>query len=233
MMKNLIVKSVLLGTLLVAGSLSAQAADMPAPAPVYRAPVVVPVYNWNGFYIGGNLGWGFGNASATYNPTGATWDINKNAFLGGVQAGYNWQSGNFVFGVEGEFEWLDGKSTRNSASGLWADGGTTWMATIAGRVGYAADNVLWYAKGGAGWVENTATLYTASGTTLWTGSNTPLGWLIGAGVEVGLTPNWTTKVEYSYLNLENWTGTPNLLGGDSISISRTIQTVTWGINYKF
>ena len=151
------------------------------------------------------LGWAFGDASVTYNPTGATWDVGKNGFLGGVQAGVNWQTGAFVFGIEGEFDWINGKSSRSllvgPAAGLWGDGGTTWMATIAGRAGIAVDNVLWYAKGGAGWVENTATIYNGNGTTLWTGSNTPVGWLIGAGVEVGLAPNWTAKLEYQYLNL--------------------------------
>ena len=158
-MKKLIQNTVALGVFCAIGMVSAHAADMPRPAPVYRAPpVVAPVYNWNGFYIGGNIGWAFGDASATYNPTGLTWDTGKNAFMGGGQVGVNWQTGAFVFGIEGEFDWINGKSTRAllvgpGNLGLWGDGGTTWMATIAGRVGFAADNVLWYAKGGAGWVE--------------------------------------------------------------------------------
>jgi opacity protein-like surface antigen len=225
----------------IASTLSAHAADMGRPAPVYRAPPVAPpVYNWSGFYVGGNVGWAFGDASVTYNPTGATWDIGKDGFMGGLQAGVNWQTGAFVFGIEGEFDWINGKGTRNllagpGVAGLWGDGGTTWMATIAGRAGFAVDNVLWYAKGGAGWVENTATIYNANGSTLWTGSNTPLGWLIGAGVEVGLAPNWTAKLEYQYLNLENWTGVPNITGlqQDSVSVSRDIQTLKAGFNYKF
>ena len=241
-MKKLVQKTVLLGALSVAGAVSAQAADMPRPAPAYKAPAMVPVYNWNGFYIGGNVGWGFGNSSVTYNPTGATWDIGKDAFMGGVQAGMNWQTGAFVFGIEGEFDWINGSSSRSllagtglAGLGLWGDGGTKWMATAAGRLGYAVDNVLWYAKGGAGWVNNTATIYNGGGTTLWTGTETSLGWLIGGGVEVGLTPNWTAKIEYQYLNLENWTGVPNIgqLQQNSVSVSRDIQTIKGGINYKF
>jgi outer membrane immunogenic protein len=215
------------------GVVSAQAADIPRPAPTYKAPVMAPVYNWNGFYIGGNIGWAFGNSSATYNPTGLTWDIGKNGFMGGLQAGYNWQAGAFVFGIEGEFDWIDGKRSRPANGGLWAEGGTTSMATLAGRFGYAANNVLWYAKGGAGWVENTATLYNANGQTLWTGSDTPVGWLIGAGVEFGITQNWTTKIEYNYLNLDNWTSNPGFLNGDTFTVSRTVQTIKGGINYKF
>jgi outer membrane immunogenic protein len=213
---------------------NANAADIPAPAPTYRAPVVVPVYNWSGFYIGGNLGWAFGNSSATYNPTGFTWDVSKNGFMGGGQVGVNWQTGAFVFGIEGDFDWINGKTSRSTVNGAFSgDGGTTWASTIAARFGFAADNVLWYGKAGAGWVNNTATIYNGAGTTLWTGSNTNNGWLIGAGVEVGLTQNWTTKLEYNYLNLDNWTGTPGILNGDSVSVSRTIQMLKVGLNYKF
>jgi opacity protein-like surface antigen len=233
MMKMLVVRAAALGALCAFGSISANAADIARPVPTYKAPVVAPIYNWGGFYLGGNIGWAFGNSSATYNPTGLTWDLGKNGFMGGVQAGYNWQAGNVVFGIEGEFDWIDGKRSRAANGGLSVDGGTTSMATIAGRLGWAVDNVLWYGKGGAGWVDNTATLYNAAGQTLWTGSDTPVGWLIGAGIEIGLTPNWTTKIEYNYLNLDNWTGTPGVLNGDSISVSRTVQTIKGGINYKF
>ncbi len=92
-----------------------------------------------------------------------------------------------------------------------------------------------FVTGIAGWVEDTATIYNANGSTLWTGSDTPLGWLIGAGVEVALAPNWTAKLEYQYLNLENWTGVPNIAGlqQDSVSVSRDIQTIKAGFNYKF
>jgi outer membrane immunogenic protein len=158
-----------------------------------------------------------------------------------VQAGMNWQSGAFVFGIEGEFDWINGKSDRTlNLNGPSIDGGTTWMATIAGRLGYAVDNVLLYAKGGAGWVNNTATLYNNAGATIWTGTDTSLGWLIGGGVEVGLTPHWTAKIEYQYLQLEDWEGrhgattfgvTPVTSG--LLTISRDIQTIKGGINYKF
>ncbi len=231
-MKKLILGAAALGALCVSMA-SAHAADIARPAPVYKAPAFVQVYNWNGFYIGGNIGWAFGNSSATYNPTGLTWDIGKNAFMGGLQAGYNWQMGALVLGIEGEFDWLDGKGSRGANGGLWASGGTTSMATIAGRFGYAADNVLWYGKAGAGWVDNTATIYNAAGQTLWTGSNTPVGWLIGAGVEIGLTQNWTTKIEYNYLNVDNWTSNPGLFNGDTFTVSRTVQTIKGGVNYKF
>ena len=213
-MKKIFVSGIALAALAAAGTQTALAADIPPPVPTYRAPVVIPVYNWSGFYIGGNLGWAFGNSSATYNPTGLTWDVGKNGFLAGGQAGINWQTGAFVFGIEGDLTWIDGKSDRVFIGGISGDGGTDWAATIAARFGFAANNVLWYGKAGAGWVNNTATIYNAAGGTAWTGSNTNVGWLIGAGVEFGLTQNWTTKLEYNYLNLDNWTGTPGILNGD-------------------
>ena len=232
-MKKIVIPCVALAAVVAAGIQSARAADMARP--VYQPPVAVavPIYNWSGFYIGGNIGWAFGNSSATYNPTGETWDVGKNGFLGGGQAGFNWQTGNFVFGIEGDISWIDGKRNRSWNGGITGDGGTDWAATIAGRFGFAANNVLWYGKAGAGWVNNTATIYDNTGTTVWTGSNTNVGWLIGAGVEVALTQNWTTKLEYNYLNLDNWTGTPGILNGDSVSISRTVQMLKVGLNYKF
>ncbi len=82
-MKKLSFTAMALGALCAASVVSANAADIARPAPTYKAPVVVPIYNWSGFYLGGNIGWAFGNSSATYNPTGLTWDLGKNGFMGG------------------------------------------------------------------------------------------------------------------------------------------------------
>ena len=103
-MKKIVIPCVALAAVVAAGIQSARAADMARP--VYQPPVAVavPIYNWSGFYLGGNIGWAFGNSSATYNPTGETWDVGKNGFLGGGQAGFNWQTGNFVFGIEGDYQ---------------------------------------------------------------------------------------------------------------------------------
>src|SRR5262249_2955946 len=103
-------------TFLLAGP--AFAADLDTRMPVKAPPLAVPVYNWTGFYIGGNLGGVFSSASGTsdFVGTGVGGGVivsnpqhdtpSKGGFLGGVQAGYNWQFNQWgVLGVEGDWDW--------------------------------------------------------------------------------------------------------------------------------
>ncbi len=89
----------------------AAAADMPVKAPVYKAPVIAPPYNWTGFYVGGHIGGAWSNVDisdptgAVFAPLGATIGADGNGFLGGGQIGFNWQTGHWVFGVQGDMAW--------------------------------------------------------------------------------------------------------------------------------
>ena len=225
---------------LVIASSDAFAADLPVrKAPPPPPPVIVPVYNWTGFYIGGNLGGAWASGTLTDNFTGARFTGNHSGFIGGGQIGYNWQvAPQFVLGVEGMF---DGTSISKSSNRVTAINGdilqgsvhTNWLTTVAGRFGYAANNWLFYGKGGGGWVENSATVTDVTTGISFTNSNTNSGWLAGAGIEYGLTPNWTMKVEYDHLGLSNWTRASPLFVGDTITLSRQINMVTFGVNYKF
>jgi len=224
----------------VIASSGAFAADLlvrkaPPPPP----PVVVPLYNWTGFYIGGNLGGAWTSGTLTDNFTGASFSGNHSGFIGGGQIGYNWQvAPQLVLGVESMF---DGTSLGKSSNTITAVNGnvlqgsahTNWLSTVAGRVGYAANNWLFYGKGGGGWVNNSATVTDVTTGVSFTNSNTNSGWLAGAGIEYGLTRNWTTKVEYDHLGLSNWTRASPLFVGDTITLSRQINMVTVGVNYKF
>ena len=225
---------------LVIASSDAFAADLPVrKAPPPPPPVIVPVYNWTGFYIGGNLGGAWASGTLTDNFTGARFTGNHSGFIGGGQIGYNWQvAPQFVLGVEGMF---DGTSISKSSNRVTAINGdilqgsvhTNWLTTVAGRFGYVANNWLFYGKGGGGWVENSATVTDVTTGISFTNSNTNSGWLAGAGIEYGLTPNWTMKVEYDHLGLSNWTRASPLFVGDTITLSRQINMVTFGVNYKF
>src|SRR5262245_24007705 len=82
---------------------SALASDLPVKAPVYRAPIAAPPYDWSGFYVGANLGGGWSNGSL--NIAGNNLHGGLSEFIAGVQAGYNFQAGHFLFGVEGDFDW--------------------------------------------------------------------------------------------------------------------------------
>ncbi len=190
-----------------------------------------PVFNWTGFYIGGNLGGGWASGTLSDSFTGASISASKSGFIGGGQLGGNYQIGAFVLGAEWDFDWtsLNGSG---SAAGVSLSANTNWVTTLAGRFGVAVNNWLIYGKAGGGWVNNSATLTAAGGSI--TGSNTNAGWLAGGGVEYGLTPNWTIKAEYDYLGLNAWTLNPTFIAvGDRFSVNRQINMFTVGFNYKF
>jgi hypothetical protein len=84
---------------------AAMAADLPVKAPLYKARTVPPAYNWSGWYVGANIGGAWSNSTLTNSNIGTSWTPGGNGFIGGGQAGYNVQTGNFLFGVEGDFDW--------------------------------------------------------------------------------------------------------------------------------
>jgi len=218
---------------LLAGS--AAAADLSTRYPVKAAVVPVQMFSWTGFYIGGNVGWGWASNSFDYAVPGASfaYDVgNTNGFFGGLQGGYNYQfANNVVIGVEADLEFADISSSNNllvggPASGQFTSSSVDTYGTIRARLGYAVDRFLPYITGGAAW-GNT------SFNGPWGLSNdaTRWGWTIGGGAEYALTNNWTIKAEYLYIDLGNkdiaypW--------GDIASSSITMNTVKAGVNYKF
>ena len=208
---------------------------------VRNAPPLAPMYtyNWTGFYIGGNLGGAWASSTLTDNFSGASFTGNHSGFIGGGQIGYNWQvAPQFVLGVE----WMiDGTSISKSSNTvtifngdiLQGSASTDWISTLAARFGYAANNLLYYGKAGGGWVQNSATVTDLTTGASLSNSNTNSGWLLGAGIEYGWTPNWTVKLEYDYLGLNNWTRSSPLFVGDTVTLSRHIDMFTVGANYKF
>ena len=155
---------------------TALASDLPTKAPVYRTPIAAPPYNWSGFYVGANFGGGWSNGSL--NIPGNNLYGGLTEFIGGVQAGYNFQAGHFLFGVEGDFDWAGFGHPALPAPTLGFVN-QHWMSTVAGRVGVANDRWLVFAKAGGGWVQSNAILNFLVG--LGTG-RTPAtaGWLAGA-----------------------------------------------------
>jgi outer membrane immunogenic protein len=192
---------------------SAQAADMYAQRRPYAQPAYTPIQplanSWAGAYIGGNLGYGWGEI--TNHPT------SPSGILGGVQAGYNWQSGAVVFGVEGDLQ-LNGADDTFAA---WKFS-NPWFGTARGRIGYAFNNVLLYGTGGLAFGEIKGQ---------WLGlteSHTVAGWTAGVGAEVMLNRNWSAKIEYLYVDLSN----------QNFSLTRTsngyeFNTLRVGVNYHF
>jgi len=244
------IRSLLLG--FVAGFVAVSAghaADLPprpAPAPV---PVVVaPLFTWTGFYIGGNIGGGWFNGSVD-SDFGSTWKTSNGAFIGGGQLGFNYQAGAFVFGVEGDFDWTNGKKSTGFVATpfdppndlLKAEAKWNWVATVAARLGFAVDRSLFYAKVGYGWSRTSTNLVNTNDdapSCCGTG-NTNSGWLLGGGYEYAFTTNWTAKIEYDYLNLRHRTLTldPTVFVGPagpySVTLAPNVQMVKAGFNYKF
>jgi len=185
-MRSLILAGLAVATI----STSAMAADIARP--VYKAPPagVLPVtYDWTGFYIGGHLGGAF---SGNNNFNGFALSDNDARFMGGVQAGADWQfSGNWVVGAEGQYSWL----SRNNNSVVFP-GGLVYgndqraLGSVTARLGYAFGPALVYVKGGYAYADNRETVTFAGvpiGFTLDTNHNH--GWTIGGGAEYMFAPD--------------------------------------------
>jgi outer membrane immunogenic protein len=226
----------------------AHAADLgrPPPPPPVQPVYVAPVFTWTGFYIGGNLGvaWIKGNVTDSF---GEGFSNGQNAvFTGGGQIGANYQINWLVVGVEADFDWLANNQNSTGSvvignNSFRASANDRWITTVAARVGVVNNNWLFYAKGGGGWVganDFTLTNVTTGASISGSNSNSNSGWLVGGGIEWAFAPNWTAKVEYDFLGLNNSTftvpvGTP-VIGGDVFTTTnRDIQTVTVGLNYLF
>lgn len=232
---------------LVAALGSAMAADIP-PAPYTKAPaVMIPIYNWTGFYFGGNLGYGWGRSNDSSTLTDSTGAVvfstqnasNLNGIVGGGQIGYNWQlDSRWVAGLEADFQGTGQKGNINFATGgvpYTLSQQIDWFGTVRGRVGFlAAPTVMVYGTGGLAYgdVKSSVTAGTFPTTSA---TNTNVGWTAGAGVEGALGGNWTAKLEYLYVDLGKATGsltaTPALTQNYSSHVTDNVVRV--GINYRW
>jgi outer membrane immunogenic protein len=235
---------------LLAGE-QALAADLPPPvaprAPAVYVPAPVPYYSWTGFYIGGNLGvaWQQGSLGDQFGNNFPTSNSIKG--LGGGQVGANYQfSGGVVVGVEAMFDWrFNNNNTSNTTlvappalAGLPAaiTVNDQWLTTVTGRLGYAWDRTLVYAKGGGAWVgSSNPTLSIGNVSQTISTSTSNWGWTVGAGIEYAFWGTWSARVEYDYIGLTNQTFTCAACAtGDQFTFNnRNINMVTAGINYKF
>lgn len=196
--------------IVAASTASVQAADLPYGS---RAPYTVSqplnMYSWMGPYLGGNLGWAWGSVDNNVTrPSG---------FVGGAQAGYNFQTGPWVFGVEGDLQ-------ATGASDTFAPWkfSNPWFGTVRGRAGYAFNNILFYGTAGLAFGELRGETFGLSET------HTNAGWTAGVGAEFGLTPNWSTKIEFLFVDLNdnNFTIT-GVQNGYHFGLLRA------GVNYRF
>ncbi len=205
-------KKFLLATVsIVALSSVARAADLPAAVPTKeRMYVPVPLANWAGGYVGLEGGVARRKAQGTeflgIFDTTFSRDGSKTGGAAGALAGYNWQQGSFVYGVEGDWNWTGAKATGSDVNFSSISFDTNWLATVRARVGLAADSTLFYLTGGAAFAHvNNSLRVSADGPGgvlfSFTQNQTKAGWTVGAGVEHMLTPNWTARAEFRYVDL--------------------------------
>jgi outer membrane immunogenic protein len=196
--------------LAVAGTVPARAADLSYGS---RAPYTVNqplnAYSWAGPYLGGNLGYEWGTVSN--NPT------KPSGFVGGATAGYNWQSGSLVFGVEGDIELTGADDT----FAPWKFS-NPWFGTLRGRAGYAFSNILVYGTAGLAFGELKAETFGLTET------HTTAGWTVGVGAEVGFAPHWSAKIEYLYVDLSD-----SAFAITGVSNGYRSNIVRAGVNYHF
>lgn len=186
-------------------------AAMAADLGYSRAPSPVGGYNWQGLYLGANLGYEWG--SITNNPT------RPSGFMGGLQAGYNWQTGQFVYGVETDLQ----LSGADATSSPWRFS-NPWFGTLRGRGGFALNNILLYGTLGLAYGGLRAEDITAGVSE----SKTHGGWTAGLGMEIGLTPSWSAKAEYLYVDLA---GRNYAITGASNGLESSLLRL--GANYRF
>lgn len=252
--RMLTLTAALAGTMLAGAT---QAADLPRKAPV--AVVAAAPHNWSGFYIGAHVGaaWGTVESSLTklsgYDHLASNEDMGGfngfgsggfpisshgiNGFLGGGQAGVNWQSGIVVFGVEGQFSAANIDGTTPCLVLAACSTKIDWVATLAGRFGLAIDKTLWYVKGGAAWADSNYKFTLGSFST--SASETRFGVMFGTGVEYAVTSNWSAKIEYNYIDFGSddiafpLTYKGKSFGTANVDIDQKIHLIKAGINYRF
>jgi len=231
MNKNLLLAAVSLVAL--SATAPALAADL-AARPYTKAPAMIAtVYDWSGFYIGINGGGGSSHATWDFVGVGREGSHDATGGTVGGQVGYRWQSGQWVFGVEGQGNWADFSGDNTSA--LFATRNRTKIdafGLITGQVGYAWNNVLIYVKGGAAVVSDKYEISSTAGALLASTSDTRWGGTVGAGLEYGFAPNWSVGVEYNHIFLSD----KDVTFAGFAGTERIRQDVDMGLvrlNYKF
>ncbi|MBR0993836.1 porin family protein [Bradyrhizobium japonicum] len=236
MKKNLLLAAVSLVAL--SATAPALAADLAARPYTKAPPMVAAIYDWSGFYVGVNGGWGQTRDRRSFDPTGTllgSYDTDG-ATVGG-QVGYRWQSGQWVFGLEAQGNWADiSGSTANLVAPGTVRSKLDAFGLFTGQVGYAWNNVLIYVKGGAAITDRNYQFLTPGGAVLAeTGYDTRLGGTVGAGLEYGFAPNWSIGVEYNHIfeNRHAVTFTGGGVSTTGFSSGGDTDLILGRLNYKF
>jgi outer membrane immunogenic protein len=233
-------------------STSAMAADLRMP--VKAPPPVAAPWSWAGFYIGVHAGVAWNHAAFTdlgddggtpnRAPVGTEiWKPHRAGFMGGGQIGYNFQSGNIVYGFEADFSGVANKYSASFTTPVFihpvnASTQLNWMATVRGRLGVTLSPTLLYVTGGlavAHFKDSWGTIFFP--TPEYVSNKTRAGWTAGAGIEHMFARNWTAKIEALYADFGDWTTVnvviPGATGPYRSRFEHQVVTVRGGLNYKW
>jgi len=257
---------------LVSGSESGSGATAAGSArPNSPVPPPTTSYTWTGGYVGGHLGWGSGHADTSFTPLPSatqfidlrpiTLHPNLSGLHGGGQGGYNWQSGNFVFGGEADLSWsrIDGTARvtpiiMNNGSAFASNGflithqEIKWLGTLRPRAGIAVNRVFAYGTGGLAYgrvnYSANADFRPSAGSPILffqypaSLSKTKTGWTAGGGAEVRINQHWSWKFEYLYVDLGNESIIANPIPANppfqvAYRWETKAHTFNAGINFRF
>jgi outer membrane immunogenic protein len=228
----------------LAGVAPVGAADL---GPAYKAPPFAPAFNWNGFYAGVNLGGAWASdtvvQSSRVGPFSST-KVTSSGVVGGGQLGFNWVSTpSWLLGIEADVSGADLNGTATYNNRAQFNEKVDAFGTVRGRLGYVANNWLFYGTGGFAWSDDTFTRTQVSATAttpplgdVRTNSPTRTGWAAGGGIEYGFARNWTARVEYLHLDLSDQTFSftaPNNIFRSIDEGRLTVDTVRVGVSYLF
>ncbi|MBC2884190.1 porin family protein [Ochrobactrum sp. CM-21-5] len=204
------------------GAKAADAVIEQEPVPV----IVAPTFTWNGAYIGGQIGYGWGRSD--FDDGIDTLRLKPDGFLGGVYAGYNFDLGNnVVLGIDGDITYNNLKDDFNGAGGS-LESKLRWSGAVRARAGYAVDRFLPYIAGGVafGSVKNSGDVAGVG----FSDSNTLTGWTIGGGVDYAATDNVIVRLEYRYTDY----GDKDFdFGGATVNDDFRTNEIRLGVAYKF
>ena len=214
---------------------TAHAADLPgrySPAPAYNA---LPVFTWTGFYAGLNAGYGWNvGDSRFYDPAfGTVRGRRSGGFVGGAQAGYNYQFGMFVGGLETDLQYAAvGNKGASYGTTYYPGDSDGFFGTIRARAGVAFDRALVYGTGGFAYGDIGGNRGYDTLLGYHSGDEINWGWTLGGGVEYAITNNFTAKVEGLYVDLDT---KDNYTLGGRVNVDRDAEfgVLRAGVNYKF
>jgi outer membrane immunogenic protein len=212
----------------------ALAADMPVKAPAYKA--AAPVASWTGCYVGANAGYGWSEQTFIAPLGGIV--FNKFTSDGGAiggQIGCDYQSGAWVVGVQGLWDWSDINGRGNEfVDPFFERSNSRSFGTLTARLGYTLQpTTLLYVKGGAVRIKTHFGEGPIAIGVLNTADSTRHGWTVGGGLEHMFAPNWSAFIEYNYASFGGAHSVLFLPNGFDPNIRQDLQTILVGVNYRF